>query len=162
MANLTIRAMTEADIAGVAQVHKAAFLRQTYSAEWIKCSFAAFPRTQFFVVLVDSVIQGYIVWAQKSGFRKSVVLELEQIAVPPRFQGQGLGKGLIRETLPAVKKRLAERGASIKHLLVTTRADNTAQQLYRNVLGAEVEATIRDLYSFDEVVMIVRGGVSET
>ena len=40
--------------------------------------------------------------------------------------------------------------------MVTTRADNAAQRLYKRVLGAEVEATITNLYSADEVIMIAR------
>jgi ribosomal protein S18 acetylase RimI-like enzyme len=40
--------------------------------------------------------------------------------------------------------------------LVSTRTDNQAQKLYRKVLGAEVEATIKNLYSADEVYMVAR------
>lgn len=36
------------------------------------------------------------------------------------------------------------------------RADNYAQSRYRNILGAQVEATIANLYSADEVVMVAR------
>jgi len=34
--------------------------------------------------------------------------------------------------------------------------DNHTQKLYKNILGAEVEATIPDLYSADEVVLVAR------
>jgi hypothetical protein len=40
--------------------------------------------------------------------------------------------------------------------VVTTRADNDAQALYRTTLGAEVEAVIKNLYSADEVFMAAR------
>ena len=84
------------------------------------------------------------------------MLELEQIAVHPNFHGQGIGSLLIRDSLPLVKAQLAERGATLKHIIVTTRADNDAQRLYRKELGAEIEATITNLYSADEVFMIAR------
>jgi len=74
-------------------------------------------------------------------------LELEQIAVLPQHRGQGVGRALIQQSLP-----MAE--AALKHVMVTTRADNQAQSLYRQTLGVEVEAVIRNLYSADEVVMV--------
>ena len=59
-------------------------------------------------------------------------------------------------SLPLVKEQLGTRGATLKHIMVTTRADNYAQELYRQALGVEVECTIKDLYSADEVIMIAR------
>ncbi|KAB0480596.1 GNAT family N-acetyltransferase [Vibrio chagasii] len=81
---------------------------------------------------------------------------MEQLAVLPSAQGQGLGKKLILDSLPLVKQKLAEQDSTLKHLLVTTRADNFAQKLYQSTLGAEVETTISNLYSADEVLMIAR------
>ena len=88
--------------------------------------------------------------------RPQVVLELEQIAVHPDFQGQGIGSLLIRESLPLVKAELAKKGSRLKAMIVTTRADNDAQRIYRKELGAEIEATITNLYSADEVFMVAR------
>ena len=153
---MNIRALEHSDIDAVAAVHQAAFVRQNYSKEWIRCNVAAYPRMQFFVAESNGEIRGFIHWTQKSGFRKAVVLELEQIAVHPNFHGQGIGSLLIRDSLPLVKAQLAERGATLKHIIVTTRADNDAQRLYRKELGAEIEATITNLYSADEVFMIAR------
>ena len=99
---------------------------------------------------------GYIIWSQKAGFRPSAVIELEQVAVSPNFQGNGIGKILITATLSDVARKLKEQGSSLKHILVTTRADNYAQRLYRDVLGANVEATLDNLYSADEVIMVAR------
>jgi ribosomal protein S18 acetylase RimI-like enzyme len=103
---------------------------------------------------------GYVLWTQKSGFRTEAVLELEQIAVSPEHQGRGVAEALIRRSLRAVADHLAGRGARLKSVLVTTRADNQAQRLYRRVLGAEVEATLSGLYSADEVVMVARDPLS--
>ncbi len=111
---------------------------------------------QYYVAVDGPDIIGYIHWTQKSGFRPEVVLELEQIAVLPGAQGRGVGRDLIDGSLPMVREQLDTRGAILKHIIVTTRADNYAQSLYRDALGAEVECTIRGLYSADEVIMIAR------
>jgi ribosomal protein S18 acetylase RimI-like enzyme len=95
-------------------------------------------------------------WIQKSGFRKEVVLEIEQLGVSPDYQGQGVGTALIKKSIEFVHRRLKRQGARIKNILVTTRTDNHAQRLYRKVLGAAPEAVIQDLYSADEVIMVAR------
>ena len=153
---MNVRKMTAHDIHAVAEVHEAAFARQTMSREWIQCNFSAYPRTQLFVAEEDGAIVGFIHWTQKSGFRSTVVLELEQIAVQPEFQGRGIGRQLITKSLPLVRAELDKRGATLKHIMVTTRADNDAQKLYKKTLGVETEATITDLYSADEIFMIRR------
>ncbi len=153
---MKIRLMIKDDLYGAAQVHKATFVRQNYSYEWLECTLNAFPRHIIYVAEFEHQIIGYIIWSQKSGFRTEVVLELEQLAVSPTYQGKGVGRELIRSSLPLVKQQLATRKAVLKHVLVTTRADNYAQSLYKSTLGAEVEVTISDLYSADEVLMIAR------
>jgi ribosomal protein S18 acetylase RimI-like enzyme len=153
---MKVRPMEESDIEAVSEVHRAAFPRQEHSNDWISCNFAAYPRMQFFVADDGSHIKGFILWTQKSGFREQVILELDQIAVNPNDHGRGLGTILIRDSLPLVKKQLASRGATLKHLIVTTRADNDAQRIYQKELGAKIEATITNLYSADEVLMVAR------
>ena len=67
-----------------------------------------------------------------------------------------MGTAIIQGSLPLVSAQLASRGATLKHVLVTTRSDNHAQRLYRKTLGAEVEAELKNLYSSDEVILIAR------
>ncbi|MEH0022629.1 MAG: GNAT family N-acetyltransferase [Desulfobacter sp.] len=154
---MKIRPFENKDLKAAAVVHRAAFKRQRMSYEWIECNAKAYPRFQIFVAEThQNEIVGYIHWSQKSGFRPEVVLELEQLAVLPDFQGMGVGTKLILESLPRVQAQLKTRHSELKHILVTTRADNSAQRLYKKTLNAEVEATIRNLYSADEVVMISR------
>jgi ribosomal protein S18 acetylase RimI-like enzyme len=148
--------MVENDISSVAEVHHQAFTRQLFSKKWISCNFKAAPRMLYYVAVYNSHIVGYIHWTQKSGFRPEVVLELEQIAVLSDLQGRGIGRKLIDESLPLVKKELNVSNANLKHIIVTTRVDNYAQRLYRQTLCAEIECTIKDLYSADEVIMIAR------
>ena len=154
---MQIRPLQQQDIEKTAKVHKAAFVRQELSHEWIKSNSKAFPRIQYYVAEnQDNEIVGYIHWSQKSGFRQEVVLELEQLAVVPEYHGKGIGTKLIKESLPQINCQLATRGAKIKHIIVTTRSDNYAQKLYQKTIGAEVEATISNLYSADEVFMVAR------
>ena len=153
---MIVRFMESTDLEDTAQVHKLAFPRQKHSFEWLQCNLNAAPRILTFVAVLNDQIVGYITWGQKSGFRPEAVVELEQLAVEPSFQGQGIGRKLIKESVVLVKNSLLKNGSSLKHILVTTRADNFAQQLYKDVLGAKIEATISNLYSADEVLMIAR------
>ena len=153
---MIIRLMEQSDLAAAAEIYQATFIRQSHSLEWLQCNLNAFPRYMMFVAQGDNEILGFITWAQKSGFRREVVLELELLAVKPSCQGKGVGKKLIVDSLPLVKTLLAKKDAVLKHVLVTTRADNYAQELYNRALGAEIEATISNLYSADEVLMIAR------
>lgn len=148
--------MEQSDLTAAAEIYQATFVRQSHSLEWLQCNLNAFPRYMMFVAQSDNEILGFITWAQKSGFRREVVLELELLAVKPNCQGKGVGKKLIVDSLPLVKTLLASKDAVLKHVLVTTRADNYAQDLYKSALGAEIEATISNLYSADEVLMIAR------
>ena len=148
--------MEENDRAAVAKVHEAAFPRQSRSGEWIACNFAAFPRMQYFVAEINGKIVGFILWIHKAGFRPQAVLELEQIGVGPDHQGRGIGERLIRESWSVVCEHVRESGATVKSVLVTTRTDNAAQRLYAKTLGVRVVATVPDLYSADEVLMVKR------
>lgn len=156
LVEIVIRRMVPLDLEDVGCLHEIAFPRQGHSHEWIECNFGAFPRMQYFVAEEGGRVVGYIHWTQKSGFRPEVVLELEQIAVRPDRRGRGIGEALINRSLPEVGRHLRERGALLKHIIVTTRSDNAAQRLYRKTLGAEIEAVIKNLYSADEVLMVAR------
>jgi hypothetical protein len=53
--------------------------------------------------------------------------------------------------------RLNECNSNLKAILVSTRVDNKAQELYKKALGAEVISVIKDLYSHDEVILMAKG-----
>lgn len=158
---MKIRCMTKADLLDVAKVHQEAFPRQMHSEEWIFCNFNAYPRIRLFVAEDEGRILGYIQWIEKSGFRKEVVLELEQIAVLPAKQKLGIGTLLISESLKMVKEELSQRNSTIKHILVSTRTDNAAQKLYKKTLKVQAETVISNLFSADEVLMIARNPLIE-
>jgi ribosomal protein S18 acetylase RimI-like enzyme len=101
-------------------------------------------------------LRGFIPWTEKSGFRDDVVLELEQIAVAAPYRKRGIGEAFIAQSLPDVVEQLAGRSATIRAVVVSTRAGNDAQRLYRKTLGAEIEASVPSLHSADEVLMVAR------
>ena len=55
-----------------------------------------------------------------------------------------------------MRERLSGRDPHLEAIPVSIRADNYAQRLYRYALETEVECTIKDLHSADEVIMIAR------
>lgn len=145
------------DIEAVAKVHAQQFSRQHSSSMWVSCNFAAFPRIMLFVARNENDdVVGYIQWIQKSGFRQQAVVELEQIAVLKNDQSKGIGTQLIKESIGHIKTYLEDSHSSLKAILISTRTDNTAKNLYKSALGAEEIAVIKDLYSHDEVVMVAR------
>jgi len=158
---MNISLIKDSDVDAAAHVHATCFPRQQLSGDWVRCNKQCYPRIQLYVAKnSQGRLVGYIQWIQKSGFRQQVVLELEQIAVLPVYQGQGIGHALITKSLPMVQTQLQSRDASLKHILVTTRADNQAQRLYKKALNADIEAVIRNLYSHDEVIMVARDVVN--
>lgn len=147
--------MHHEDIGAVAKIHSQAFPRQHSSLKWVNSNFQAHPRVMMFVARneQDRVI-GYIQWLHKSGFRKEAVIELEQIAIEKASQRQGIATKLIKESLSDVKSYLRDSKSKLKSILISTRTDNKAQELYCKSLDAKAVATIKDLYSDDEVIMI--------
>lgn len=153
---VTVRELTADDIDAAARVHADAFARQGHSRQWIAANAGGAPRLRLYVAELEGDVVGYILWTEKSGFRDEAVIELDQLAVLSSRRNQGIGRMLIERSLPRVADELAQRPARIKAVIVTTRTDNHAQRLYRNVLGAEPEAVISELYSADEVIMVAR------
>lgn len=154
--DVSVREMQQQDLKAAAEVHRLAFTRQQHSLEWLESNLKAAPKIFCYVAYTKECCVGYIIWSQKAGFRPSAVIELEQVAVSPSMHGRGIGRKLITCTLTDVASKLRRQGSVLKHILVTTRADNLAQRLYKDVLGAKVEATLANLYSEDEVIMIAR------
>lgn len=153
---MDVRRLEEDDIQSVATVHREAFTRHHKSEEWVRCNFDAYPRIQLFVAAEEGHIRGFIMWTQRSGFREKSVLELEQIAVHPDYQGRGIGAQLIEDSLPVVEEWLADRNSSISTIIVGTRTDNEAQRLYKKTLNAEPAAIIENYASGNELFLISR------
>jgi ribosomal protein S18 acetylase RimI-like enzyme len=139
------------------RIHKLCFKRQKDSEKWISANRNAYPMTLCSVGVIDSRVVGFIIWEQKSGFRKQIVLELKQMAVHPDFQGRGIGKKLIEYTFRKHEYYFSLDKRKVKGVMVTTRADNIpAQKSYARTLGVKIVATIPKLFSADEVIMFAK------
>jgi ribosomal protein S18 acetylase RimI-like enzyme len=155
--NITIRKMCEEDILQAANVHRIAFPRQTFSKEWVECALRSFPMSQCFIAALDDKIVGWVMWTEKSGFRKEAFVELAQGAVDPDLQGNGICTKLVLESLKMVASKIAERGAVLKNVIVNTRVDNEyALRICKNVLGAEEVARVPGVFTADEVYLLAR------
>jgi len=159
MAMLKIIRMQKRDIFQAARIASQCFsgMKDIRKARlWITCNFRAFPRARYFVAKDKARVIGYILWLEKGGFRKEAVLELEQIAVEPASQGQGVATQMIKDSLASIKKDLAKRGNRLKLVEATTGAGNKAQELYKKTLGARPVCVIKNLFRGDEVIMVSR------
>ncbi len=151
--------MRDKDTNQVADIYLKCFRGMSKPSEvrkWIKLRHASYPAGQFFVGALGSKIVGYILWIELGGFRKEAVIELDQIAVAPDYQGRGFGKTIIKESMKTVSSYLKKRGSTLKLVKVTTGTTNEAQKLYKDTLHAEPVAVIPDFFRSDEVVMIAR------
>ncbi|MFY3741741.1 MAG: ribosomal protein S18 acetylase RimI-like enzyme [Candidatus Nitrosomirales archaeon] len=151
--------MRDKDTNQVADIYLKCFKGMSRPSEvrkWLRLRHASYPIGQFFVGALGSKIVGYILWIELGGFRKEAVLELDQIAVSPEYQGRGFGKTIIKESLKHISSYLKKRTSALKLVKVTTGTTNEAQKLYKDVLHAEPVAIIPDFFRADEVIMIAR------
>ncbi len=155
-----VRPMEFTDIASIARIHRDSFPDDTDSLigsrTWIHSKFLGWPVNTYFVAESDSELVGYILWVEMGGFRKNVVLELEQVAVSDNHRSQGIGSRLIDDSIEEMARRFAEKGRVLKLVEVTTATSNNAQKLYKKTLGAMVECIKNDFFDQDEAVIIAR------
>lgn len=151
--NILIQNAQKGDLQDITKIHQATFIRQKDSYQWILSTFSAYPRYFCYVLKCDLQIVGYIFWAQKSGFRPEVILELDQIAIHPDFQGKGLSRILIIDSLKILQIELQKNEQTIKNILVNTSKDNFTQKIYQDVLAAKEVAVISDLFRLPEVYL---------
>lgn len=155
--NVLVRKMLDTDISAAARIHELAFPRQTFSKEWMECAHRSFPMSQCFVAEQDGELVGFVMWTEKSGFRKEAFVELVQGGVDPSRQGTGICSTLVSESLHLVAEKIAERGAVLKNVIVNTRADNEfALRICKNVLGAQPVAVVSGIFTADEVYLVAR------
>ncbi len=89
--------------------------------KWVDCLFRAFPAYQYFVVIVDGMVAGYIGWQIHGGFlRPEPVLELEQLSVGLEFENNGLGSKLIQESIIAMREWMEKSNPRIQEGILVT------------------------------------------
>ena len=135
---LSVRQISTGDLEAVVRIHRECFPddgRGTKASRaWILANARAYPINSYFVLLGEGVIIGYILWAEKGGFRKEAVLELAQIGVTASSRGQGGGEFLINESFKEVQLRLDDKDRRVELVLVTTSTSNEAQRLYEHAV----------------------------
>lgn len=106
---IIIRRAEKKDLPTLAEINASVFTGDRENPEsarkWMCCFFNAFPLYQYFVVEVGGTIAGYIGWQFHGGFLRSApVIELEQIGISRKYQGQKLGPKLVDESMREVAR----------------------------------------------------------
>jgi GNAT superfamily N-acetyltransferase len=87
------------------------------SAAWaqIESLRIARPTHQYFVAVdEEGCVVGYAGWLSEGGFRRAIpVFQLEQVAVAPEFEGQGLALWLANESCERIARPEGEQNAGI-------------------------------------------------
>ena len=113
------------ELAAVAELEVTAFPPPVYPVFFFRQAFDLWPDL-FWVARRDDEILAYLVCGPE--FAKPSRLSLMSFAVAPQAQGQGVGKGLLREFL----RRLPIVAPQISHIWLTADPDNLpALRLYQ-------------------------------
>lgn len=150
---MNIRVATEQDIQLISQVYLKCFPEERNHLLWIQSSFNSFPRGVYYVLEQQGSVAGYILWCVKNGFRDSTVIELEQVAVDPKYSGAGLGRKLIEHSFESFKKHVLNNGHKVGSVMVTTTEGNFAENLYKSTLKVSRAAILPGYASGNEVIL---------
>ncbi|PCK07044.1 MAG: GNAT family N-acetyltransferase [Alteromonadaceae bacterium] len=150
---MNIRKADIEDIDNISVIYSACFPKEQDHKLWIEASFNSFPRGVYYVIEHEGVISGYILWCVKNGFRKSTIIELEQIGVSPRCSGKGLGRKLIDQSFNLFKEHVVNLGYKVGAVMVTTSEGNYAENLYKSTLNVTRAATLTGYGSGNEIIL---------
>lgn len=156
---LTVKIAGKKNIDEIAKINLACFhgcANLKEAKKWLSCNFRAWPRFQYFVLKEENKVLGYILWKFLGGWRQKSVLELEQIAINPKYRGRGFASKLIKESLNQLRKYLKKEKRKLKSVLITTGTEQKAKKLYEKVLKAKCAAKIKGLFEGDEIILIRR------
>jgi ribosomal protein S18 acetylase RimI-like enzyme len=130
----------EAEVAAYVALHRAAFQTRNMSSDW-RTRILFHPRYQPQLDLIAEAADGRLAafcigWLDESD--GDVVGQIEPVGVLPEFQGQGLGRAILLESL----QRFYEVGA--KRVLIDAESNNPASQhLYEAVGFREFNRTYK-------------------
>ena len=150
---MKIRKAKNIDLEEISKIYEACFPMELNHKLWIEASFNSYPRGVYYVIESDGVISGYILWCVKNGFRKSTIIELEQIGVHPNHAGKRLGRKLIETSVTEFKSHVKELGYGVGAIVVTTSEGNYAENLYKSTLGVTRSAVISGYGTGNEVIL---------
>ncbi len=142
---ITIRPINKSELVAVHQLEQSLFGDHCYPDFFFRQSFDCWP--EGFLVAVDQQqrILGYILSVQAESQHCAWILS---VAVDDQFQGKGIGKRLIAESLISLP-------AAIKQVKLTVAPDNPARYLY-GALGFIEQEVEADYFGTDEprIVMV--------
>lgn len=150
---MKVRPAREKDLESIGNIYRECFPNEESHHEWIMACFRSAPKGKYYVIEIDGKMAGYILWCVKNGFRKSTIVELEQIGVSPSFSGKGVGRYLVSESINKFTLHVNQLGYEIGALLVTTSEGNYAENLYISTLGVERSCTIKNYGSGNETIL---------
>ncbi|PCJ58155.1 MAG: GNAT family N-acetyltransferase [Planctomycetota bacterium] len=150
---MKFRKADSVDLDHIARIYKSCFPKELNHKLWVESSFKSYPRGVYYVIEIESVIVGYILWCVKNGFRANTIVELEQIGVDPNFSGKGLGRKLIEDSFEKFKTHVKELGHGVRAVMVTTSEGNFAEELYKSTLGVSRSAIVEGYGSGNEVIL---------
>jgi ribosomal protein S18 acetylase RimI-like enzyme len=150
---MNIRLATKHDIDCISQIYLKCFPNECNHLLWITSSFNSFPRGVYYVIEQQGSIRGYILWCVKNGFRDATIIELEQVAVDPKYSGAGLGRKLITDSFERFKQHVDDTGHKVGAVMVTTTEGNYAENLYISTLKVSRVAILSGYASGNEVIL---------
>ncbi|MBU1036457.1 GNAT family N-acetyltransferase [Patescibacteria group bacterium] len=147
------------EIITLAQINQEAFHGNKTLAsaqQWVKSLLSAYPVYHYFVIKVNGEVAGYISWQFHGGFdREQLVVELEQLAVSKKFQGQGLASMLIKRSYGEMLNWIATANLTATKIVFTVwfYADNeNAKAVYQKFFTDGIQGQ-RIQYGKPEVMM---------
>jgi ribosomal protein S18 acetylase RimI-like enzyme len=148
-----IRQANKSNIKDISKIYSACFPGEMNHEVWINSCFNSFPKSIYYVYEVDNVIQGYILWSVKNGFRANAIIELDQLGVHPDFAGKGVGRKLTSKSFEYFKSHIAGLGHDVGSVIVTTSEGHYAEELYKSTLGVTRNGIIKEYGSGDELIL---------
>lgn len=137
----------------ISLVYGSCFSNERIHSVWIESSFNSFPRAVYYVIEIEHVIVGYILWAVKNGFRDACIAELEQLAVMPNNRGKGLARALIAQSFLLFQQHVVNAGFKVGSVIVTTTEGNSAEKLYINTLDVKNVAVLKGYGDANEIIL---------
>lgn len=165
---MIVKRAERSDLPQIAMINAQAFAGNggdlRTALRWVECWFRAFPLYQYFIVVVEGRIVGYIGWQIHGGFlRSDPVMELEQVAFLQEYQGKGLGPKLIAESLEMMKAWVCSEGsrdAQDVNLIVWAYDDNrNALTAYEKTLFTDGTRGMRLQYVNRGAELMLRGRI---
>jgi len=153
---IQVRQIEQSEANCLNEIYAACFPNEILQDEWIKSNMCSYPRMVYYVAECDEEIIGYAHWSVKSGFRSHSIVELEQVAVMPKYGRRGIGEYLLKQSFLQYKAHLSLLGVAIKGIYITTREGNFAENLYKRIFSVERQGIINNYGSGNEVILFKR------